>query len=288
MAAAAAGDGGAAKRRRVAEGGGGGPARGAGGPPAPAPPPAGAPAGAGAELRAGLEEGLEVLGSALARHQETWEGARRAGGQGAEGGGGAEALLGLAHRLGYTTFAPPGFVPGDQRWGALGPHVPPLGSGQATCFQFCTPPAPQAWHIGASLLYEYAPEVAPTTAEACEEGGVDGPKGEGRTWREGDQLPEGLPPMPEGWQPGMPLPGTAEPPAAEGGGAPALVPRSGPEAETAAAAVAEVVPEKAPPPETGGLPDALRLPATMNFILNPDLEDAEEEESSEEESSDDG
>jgi hypothetical protein len=39
---------------------------------------------------------------------------------------------------------------------------------------------------------------------------------------------------------------------------------------------------------TGGLPDALRLPATMNFILNPDLEDAEEEESSEEESSDDG
>jgi len=39
---------------------------------------------------------------------------------------------------------------------------------------------------------------------------------------------------------------------------------------------------------SGGLPDALRLPATMNFILNPDLEDAEEEESSEEESSDDG
>ena len=58
-----------------------------------------------------------------------------------------------------------------------------------------------------------------------------------------------------------------------------------PEAEPPAAA--EVAPAKPPPPVMGGLPDALRLPATMNFILNPDLEDAEEEESSEEESSDD-
>ena len=193
-------------------------------------------------------------------------------------------LLGLAHRLGYTTFAPPGFIPGDPRWGALGPHVAPLGTGQTTAFRFCTPPAPQAWHIGASLLYECAEDTsaAPLGAGAAD-GAPDraGEVGGGATvWKEGDKLPEGLPPMPEGWQPGMPLPGAKETGAnGDGGEAVAAVPAAAAGDSPAAAPTAPAAP-------TAGLPDALKLPATMGFILNPDLEDVEEEESSEEESSD--
>jgi len=279
--------GGDAKRRRVAGGGG----------PGPAPTSAtvgtagaGAAGGAGAgvtgeELRAGLEEALGALGAKLEQHRDVWEGARgeEMGGKG--GGGGM--LLGLAHRLGYTTFAPPGFIPGDPRWGALGPHVAPLGTGQTTAFRFCTPPAPQAWHIGASLLYEYAEDVsaAPLGAGAAD-GAPDGAGevGGGATvWKEGDNLPEGLPPMPEGWQPGMPLPGAKETGAnGNGGEAVAAVPVATADDTSAAAPTAPA----APTATTAGLPDALKLPATMGFILNPDLEDAEEEESSEEEISD--
>ena len=210
----------------------------------------------------------EALAAAAAGLQGAVDGARAGGGAGlpawptglslgAEGGpatpasrrAAARALERVAHRLGFTSGAPPQFEPGDPRWSALGPQAPPLGSGLGTGQRFCTPPAPQAWHMAASILYRFAAEAAPAEAEEVEAPAAASPEPApaapaAGAWKEGDALPEGLPQMPADWKPGDALPGF----------------------ERKAA--------PAPAPAAPGV----KYSKAVNFILNPDLEQIDEEE----------
>ena len=63
-------------------------------------------------------------------------------------------LVSYAHKLSFTTFCPPNYVPGDPRWGVVGPFIQPPGC--ATGFFHFSPPAPQKWHVDASVLYDYS------------------------------------------------------------------------------------------------------------------------------------
>lgn len=56
--------------------------------------------------------------------------------------------------MSFNTFAPANFIPGDSRWGVVGPFVQPVGS--STGFWHFSPPAPQKWHIDASVIYDYS------------------------------------------------------------------------------------------------------------------------------------
>ncbi|MQL90493.1 hypothetical protein Taro_023084 [Colocasia esculenta] len=125
-------------------------------------------------------------------------------------------ILGYAHKISYTTFAPPEF-----------------GAGQAP-LRGALPPAPQEEQLRASQLYHFAdldvgvPKKAPeskergpeTLVEAMKERtpareeppmGVPGmllPINVPPGWKKGMpiQLPSDLPPMPPGWKPGDPVP----------------------------------------------------------------------------------
>lgn len=191
---------------------------------------------------------------------------------------GVERTLALAHRLSYTSFAPPGFEPG----------VTPLG--------VFRPPAPQDGQMRAAQLHQFAaeyeqaelrrqgqlplavaeqpatpavPEVMPALLASIPRM----PPG----WRPGDPLPGQMPPMPPGWKPGDPLPDA--PPA----GAPAAP------ATAAAAATSEHAEVNAPPqqlqpqaaPAAPAKPQRPVLDASF-LMLNPDLEEAVEEDYSSE------
>ncbi|MCO5587427.1 hypothetical protein L7F22_041376 [Adiantum nelumboides] len=125
-------------------------------------------------------------------------------------------LVAYAHRISYTTFAPPEYATGQ---------FPLRGA---------FPPAPQDEQMRASLLYHAAdidigipkPSVVPvsptTVIDASDANKVKGeespqslklPSAVGLPapppgWRPGlpVELPTGLPPMPPGWKPGDPIP----------------------------------------------------------------------------------
>ena len=59
----------------------------------------------------------------------------------------ARRLVTYAHKLSYTTFAPPGFVPGQ------------------TPLRNFRPPAPQDWQLRASLLHQFAGALATLHSE---------------------------------------------------------------------------------------------------------------------------
>ena len=87
-------------------------------------------------------------------------------------------VLASAHKLSYSAAAPPGYRPGDPRWGAVGPYVHPTGS--ATGFTHFSPPAPQKWHSDASVLFDLtAPAPAPSSQQGAggAEGGVGAAEG---------------------------------------------------------------------------------------------------------------
>ncbi|KAK9811447.1 hypothetical protein WJX72_004005 [[Myrmecia] bisecta] len=204
----------------------------------------------------------------------------------------ARNIITYAHKLSYTTFAPPSV--------AKGAPLP----------RNFRPPAPQEWQMRASQLHQFAAEQqakqaaqaassaaaiktdqagASTAAPPILPGFQPPPMPPG--WKPGDPLPDlgiSLPPMPPGWKPGDPLPGLQpSKPAAEAAAA-AVQPQQ------PSAAAAKQDPEQAIKPTPAGAakvaaPQPLPQPASdlFSFILNPDLEEAEEDYSSDEEYSDD-
>eukprot|EP00873_Tetraselmis_striata_P003482 jgi/Tetstr1/423746/TSEL_014378.t1 len=123
----------------------------------------------------------------------------------------AKEVVAYAHKISYTTFAPP--------------------SGSQACFR---PPAPQDWQLMRSKLHAHARKMAaleasqraeqaaaaPALAAArassvAEAAGKVEPAGQGQSaavpamppgWKPGDPLPDIIPQMPPGWKPGDPLP----------------------------------------------------------------------------------
>ncbi|KAK1326141.1 Mediator of RNA polymerase II transcription subunit 4 [Acorus calamus] len=115
---------------------------------------------------------------------------------------GLSDILSYAHRISYTTFAPPEF-----------------GAGQAP-LRGALPPAPQDEQMRASQLYRFADlDVGvPGAAEGVDRTAVEAlievertPPAEAAaqaavppTWMKG--LPDGFPKVPKGWKPGDPVP----------------------------------------------------------------------------------
>eukprot|EP00850_Spirogloea_muscicola_P024333 SM000654S20149 [mRNA] locus=s654:25:1538:+ [translate_table: standard] len=199
------------------------------------------------------------------------------------------ALVAYAHRVSYTTLAPPevgqGAAPGH---GVL-------------------PPAPQEEQMQATLLYRYAnvdlgvgppvalqlSEAAPLIAEELPLGPAEPPPG----WQPEMQLP-GLPPaalakpppMPPGWRPGMPLPDLELPPMPPGWKpgdplplpplplAPIAAPVSKLEAVPAnqQAQLQQLPPQRSTPPPQG----VIHVPF-VQLDLNPELEEEYSDEYSE-------
>eukprot|EP00884_Botryococcus_braunii_P012964 jgi/Botrbrau1/21669/Bobra.43_1s0067.2 len=178
----------------------------------------------------------------------------------------ARQIITYAHKLSFTTFAPPGWAPGK-----------PLGRFR--------PPAPQDWQLRASQLHAAARKEEPGKE------GAEGPRepppvapgqpiatvGNNKEidladlppmppgWKPGDPLPDlpGLPPMPAGWKPGDELP------------------------EIASISTASPLPKRAvEEPQVAPRPSRT-LPSAFDFILNPDLEEVEEDYSSDEEEDED-
>ena len=79
-------------------------------------------------------------------------------------------------------------------------------------------------------------------------------------WKPGDSVPD-IPPMPAGWRVGDPVPGST---------------RTVSQSPVASQAAEKVAPQQQPAP----------LPSAFDFILNPDLEEADEDFSSDEDLSD--
>lgn len=183
-------------------------------------------------------------------------------------------ILTYAHRISYTTFAPPDF-----------------GSGQAP-LRGAMPPAPQEEQMRASQLYQYADldvgipkqavtEPLPVAIVEPEPAKVVHPKLESVPgmppvppgWRPG--MPIELPAMPPGWKPGdpVPLPPAMEVPAGWKPGDAVVIPKT----EEAA---------QAPPLRPAAEPIQVRY---VQLDINPDMQDeysseyTSEEGSSEEE-----
>jgi hypothetical protein len=202
-----------------------------------------------------------------------------------------KSVISYSHRLAYTSFAPPGFVPGQ------------------TQLRHFKPPAPQELEMRASQLHQLqkkweemqqagraAAAYGPSSLAQQQQQQQQPPTTESiQTTQQKQKQPEietleaalkELPPMPKDWKPGQPIPGlpAVPPPVSptiegdkEGKGAPA-----------AAAAVVEESKAQAAKPVVQAKP----VSAAFDFALNPDLDiefdvsDSEEESSSDEEDDD--
>ncbi|BBN03954.1 mediator of RNA polymerase II transcription subunit 4 [Marchantia polymorpha subsp. ruderalis] len=191
-----------------------------------------------------------------------------------------QELVAYAHRISYTTFAPPEFAEGAALRGAL-------------------PPAPQDEQMRASKLYHvseldlglpkvFERVVSPlmgADADTKVEGGFTPHAGPGGLpppppgWKPGMplELPLELPPMPPGWKPGDPIPLPADmpplPPAGwKPGDAVVLPPAFAPFPGVEGAAPAG--PIKAPPLPAPPIPASgvIHVPF-VQLDLNPELED---------------
>ncbi|KAG1653954.1 hypothetical protein FOA52_008975 [Chlamydomonas sp. UWO 241] len=215
-----------------------------------------------------------------------------------------EAILELGHRLRYTTFAHAGLVSqppcpqqaqmlnsslfvfsqaraADAMPAALTAHAAPHAAPHAAAHAGPTLQPPTA----AAAAPKPAPKPDPGALAAMLPTGVDlsALPPMPADWAPGDpmpgfppgfQLPPNIPEMPAGWKPGDPLP-FASPPAA------AAARQGGEEAGAdAAAAVAaateqEAAMERAAAPAAGPKPPVVREDL-LTFILNPDLEEADD------------
>ncbi|QDZ20815.1 hypothetical protein HOP50_04g33360 [Chloropicon primus] len=169
------------------------------------------------------------------------------------GPGSWKSLIAYAHRLAFTTFSPPNYVPGDPRWGVIGPFLQPVGN--STGFWHFSPPAPQKWHMDASVLHSediQSGGVAKTPAKA-DDMAVDTPEAERN------------PPAPK-----------VRDPAAEGEGKVAEeVPKQ--------ATVGEAAKERTDKVSEKGAEKVAQeynpvLSHMVDFVLNPDLEVANHED----------
>ena len=155
-------------------------------------------------------------------------------------------LLAFAHRLSFTTFAPPKYAPGDPRWGVVGPFMQPVGN--STGFWHFSPPAPQKWHMDASVLHNEAVQKEPKKEEDEEEAAR-------KTKVESD-----LTPKPE---PTAPL--------ANGAPKEAEAAKDEPLASAAAGEEEEVDGKRARPEEPKTEAYNPALSNMVDFVLNPDL-----------------
>lgn len=197
---------------------------------------------------------------------------------------GVRELVSYAHRLSYTTRAPPGFVPGQSHLGQ---------------FQ---PPAPQDLQLRSSQLHEFSRQyqerqraaqqtaAVAAAAAAAQQAAPPQPSAQPKaapTAPAGAEAIPGLSPeeaeailasMPAGWKPGdvVSLPTKPAPPA--GGPAPPAAaavasPMPAPAAAAAAAAEQQQVEEEQRPPseerEEVAVPQA---PPLFSFALNQDLD----------------
>jgi len=210
-------------------------------------------------------------------------------GKGTSGAEGWKDLVSYAHKLSFTTFAPPNFVAGDPRWGVVGPFVQPPGS--STGFWHFSPPAPQKWHLDASVLYDYQAQprqqlVAKSEGEAAAGAAPASPDQDKRGAATGAAAGAG--------REGQPVATTAPEEKGEieaGGKKPIAEGES--KAKVAAGPAEEQEkkkePSPAPPPTQQQQQNYNPLLSNMvDFVLNPDLEvaDLDEEEDEMSESSD--
>ena len=169
---------------------------------------------------------------------------------------GVRELIGYAHRLSFTTRAPPGFVPGQSQLGQ---------------FQ---PPAPQELQMRASQLHEFARQAAErqraaTAAAAPPQAAQAAAVATAAAQAElsPDQIAAILATMPPGWKFGDAVPGV--PP----GAAPGAAPLPAVAAAPAATQPTPPAPPPAPKPPRA-VSEELPLPAPpiMSFALNEDLD----------------
>ncbi|CAM6117396.1 unnamed protein product [Calypogeia fissa] len=191
-----------------------------------------------------------------------------------------QELVAYAHRISYTTFAPPEFAEGAPLRGAL-------------------PPAPQEEQMRASKLYQInelelgLPKAVARTAsplmagdsEVKVEGGAT-PQNQGAAllpppagWKPGMpvELPLELPPMPPGWKPGDPVPLHGDmpplPPAGwKPGDAVVLPPSFAPFPGVEGSGPVKVTPPPGPAVPLAPPGGPIFVPF-VNLDLNPELED---------------
>eukprot|EP01018_Ginkgo_biloba_P002604 Gb_12525 [translate_table: standard] len=250
----------------------------------------------------GLRDAEQVLEQTLEEYEDYTKGKRRKTGEAIAnsspdvvGLGDLELsdLLTYAHRISYTTFAPPEF-----------------GSNQAP-LRGAMPPAPQEEQMRASQLYQFADLDVGIPKQAISEQipvaimepdpetnvenplmGVPGlpmPPTMPAGWRPGMpiELPGGLPLVPPGWKPGdpVPLPPVMEIPAGWKPGDAVVLPKP----EEPAPAPVPAPPKSVAPAGANAEPIQVRY---VQLDINPDMQDeysseySSEEGSSEEEDED--
>ncbi|BDA44982.1 probable mediator of RNA polymerase II transcription subunit 4 at C-terminar half [Coccomyxa sp. Obi] len=156
----------------------------------------------------------------------------------------ARDIITYAHKLCYTTFAPPGYQAG------------------VTDLRHFRPPMPQEWQLRASQLHQFAgvkmggSKEQEITADVA--GSVQGTVSAAPAVPDGEVLAD-LPPMPPGWKPGDPIPGA--------------------ELKGGQASVSDPSKQKDQQPKAPAPPSAN---AAFDFILNPDWEAVEEDFSEDE------
>ncbi|KAH7619347.1 hypothetical protein Ndes2526B_g06317 [Nannochloris sp. 'desiccata'] len=190
----------------------------------------------------------------------------------------AKELVAYAHRLSFTTSAPPGFVPG-----------------QTPLLHF-KPPAPQDIQLRSSALHQfqreyelrikegeravaYSAEKKATTKPALPPAGTAEPK-HAPTAAASLNLAgilRTLPPMPAGWKPGDPIPGLVD---SEGAVAPTAA--AGVTIEDTTPISVPISSAASPPPPQQQGPTAVPITAPVaagprpiaafDFALNPDME----------------
>ncbi|CAL8469268.1 g8809 [Coccomyxa elongata] len=156
----------------------------------------------------------------------------------------ARDIITYAHKLCYTSFAPPGYQAG------------------ITDLRHFRPPMPQEWQLRASQLHHFAGVKTGSSKEQEITAELAG--SEQGTVPAAPAVPDGrllahLPPMPPGWKPGDAIPGA--------------------ELKGEEALVSDPNKQKDQQPQAPAPPSA---PAVFDFILNPDWEAVEEDFSEDE------
>lgn len=172
-----------------------------------------------------LRDAEQVLEYTLEDHEDYWRPKRRGDACASEGVVGlgtidVKELVAYAHRISYTTFAPPEYATGQVALrGALPPapqeeqlrasqlyHAAEMDLGlPKPSISTASPSTPADAHLETNKLKAESPQMSSTLRLPA---GVPLPPPIPPGWRPGMpiELPTDLPPMPPGWKPGDPIP----------------------------------------------------------------------------------
>lgn len=195
-----------------------------------------------------------------------------------------KSIISYSHRLAYTSFAPPGFVPGQTQLRHFKPPAPQeleMRASQLHQLQKKWDEMQQAGRVAAaygpsSLALQQKQQQIPTTES------VQIPEQQQKQPEIGtlEAALKELPPMPKDWKPGQPIPGLPPIPTIEG----ATEGKGAPAPAAAATVISEAMKVQPIKPAVQAKP----VSAAFNFALNPDLDiEFDVSESEEESSSDD-